>query len=82
MPWVNLRVFLSVKFFDAQIPTGNKLLSPQMVFAHYRQLVSETQANEWFGIVPPKDWTKIQPMPAESTMSQQPAPEVAAAVAG
>jgi integrase len=39
--------------------------SPQMVFKHYRQLVSETQATEWFGIVPPKDWKNITPMPAE-----------------
>ena len=27
--------------------------SPQMIFKHYRQLVTETQAREWFGLVPP-----------------------------
>jgi len=40
-----------------------------MVFAHYRQLVSETQSKEWFGIVPPKDWKNIVPMPAEVSTS-------------
>jgi integrase len=39
--------------------------SPQMVFKHYRQLVSETQATEWFGIVPPTDWKNIAPIPTE-----------------
>jgi hypothetical protein len=44
--------------------------SPQMVFKHYRQLVTETQATEWFGILPPKDWKNIVAMPAETSMSQ------------
>lgn len=35
-----------------------------MAFAHYRQLVTETQATEWFGIVPPAEWTNVEPMPA------------------
>jgi integrase len=47
---------------QVSLEAGN---SPQMVFQHYRQLVSETQATEWFGIVPPKDWKNIAPMPAE-----------------
>lgn len=41
-----------------------------MVFAHYRQLVSETQAKEWFSIVPPEGWKNIAPMPAEFSGSQ------------
>ncbi len=52
---------------QVSLEAGN---SPQMVFKHYRQLVSETQATEWFGIVPPKDWKNITPMPAEIPASQ------------
>ena len=52
---------------QVSLEAGN---SPQMVFKHYRQLVSETQATEWFGIVPPKDWKNITPMPAEISASQ------------
>jgi len=26
--------------------------SPQMVFGHYREVVTEKQAGRWFGIVP------------------------------
>lgn len=55
---------------QVSLEAGN---SPQMVFKHYRQLVSETQATEWFGIVPPKDWKNITPMPAEIPNSQLPA---------
>ncbi|MBU6399566.1 MAG: hypothetical protein KGS61_04560 [Verrucomicrobia bacterium] len=32
--------------------------SPQMVFAHYRQLVSEAEAGKWFAIVP-EEYTKV-----------------------
>jgi hypothetical protein len=30
----------------------------------------ETQATEWFGIVPPKDWRNITLMPAECSANQ------------
>jgi len=52
---------------QVSLEAGN---SPQMVFKHYRQLVSETQATEWFGIVPPKDWKNILPMSAEPLATQ------------
>lgn len=54
---------------QVSLEAGN---SPQMIFKHYRQLVSETQATEWFGIVPPNDWKNITPMPTE-TLSSVPA---------
>lgn len=53
---------------QVSLEAGN---SPQMVFAHYRQLVTETQASEWFDIVPPKDWKNVLPMPALNTVIQQ-----------
>jgi integrase len=52
---------------QVSLEAGN---SPQMVFAHYRQLVTETQATEWFGIVPAKDWKNIVPMPPQSETNQ------------
>jgi integrase len=47
---------------QVSLEAGN---SPQMVFAHYRQLVTETQAGEWFSIVPAKGWKNIAPVPVE-----------------
>jgi integrase len=61
---------------QVSLEAGN---SPQMVFAHYRQLVTETQATEWFGIVPPKDWKNVLPMPAQSVPSQKSDAKAAAA---
>ena len=31
--------------------------SPAIIFKNYRELVTEEAAGEWFGIVPPRDWT-------------------------
>ena len=36
---------------QVSLEAGN---SPGMVFKHYRQLVRESEAKEWFGIMPPK----------------------------
>lgn len=36
---------------EVSLEAGN---SPGMVFKHYRQLVRESEAKEWFGVVPPK----------------------------
>jgi integrase len=57
---------------QVSLEAGN---SPQMVFKHYRQLVSETLATEWFGIVPPTGWKNVLPMPmgkAEQPTAAQP----------
>lgn len=64
---------------QVSLEAGN---SPQMIFKHYRQLVSETQAAEWFGIVPPKDWKNIAPMLVEisaNESSEAPASVIAGA---
>jgi integrase len=53
---------------QVSLEAGN---SPQMVFAHYRQLVTETQATEWFGILPRKDWKNISPMPMDNATAQE-----------
>jgi hypothetical protein len=31
--------------------------SPAIIFKHYRELVTEEAAREWFGICPPEGWT-------------------------
>lgn len=35
--------------------------SPQMIQAHYRSLVTEAEAREWFSIMPPKSGRKLAP---------------------
>jgi integrase len=60
--FISYRLALIKNVHQVSLEAGN---SPQMVFAHYRQLVTETQATEWFGIVPPKDWKNIVPMPEQ-----------------
>jgi integrase len=37
--------------------------TPQMIFANYRQLVTESEAAKWFGIKPPNEAGNIIPMP-------------------
>jgi len=61
--FISYRLATIKNVHQVSLEAGN---SPQMVFAHYRQLVTETQANEWFGIVPPKDWKNVLPMPAQA----------------
>lgn len=31
--------------------------SPEIIFKHYRELVTEAEAQKWFSIVPPQGWT-------------------------
>lgn len=48
---------------EVALEAGN---SPQMIFKHYRQLVTETEAKKWFAIVPEKKVEKrrtAQPCP-------------------
>jgi integrase len=56
---------------QVSLEAGN---SPQMVFKHYRQLVTESAAREWFGIVPPADWKNVLPMPAVVTAAPESSP--------
>src|SRR5581483_7664335 len=53
---------------QVSLEAGN---SPQMVFAHYRQLVTETQATEWFGIVPCQGWKNVTPISSDRTSNQE-----------
>ncbi|MFZ0828831.1 MAG: site-specific integrase [Verrucomicrobiia bacterium] len=44
---------------QVSLEAGN---SPQMVFKHYRQLVRESEAKEWFGIMPTKQAENVVPL--------------------
>ena len=44
---------------QVSLEAGN---SPQMIFAHYRQLVTETEAAKWFAVCPPKAAENIVPL--------------------
>lgn len=37
--------------------------SPEIIFKHYRELVTEHEAREWFSIQPPEGWS---PVPAKA----------------
>jgi integrase len=54
---------------QVSLEAGN---SPQMVFGHYRQLVTETQATEWFDIVPPENWKNTKPKPTDAALNPEP----------
>jgi integrase len=59
--YISYRLALIKDVGQVSLEAGN---SPQMVFKHYRQLVRESEANDWFAIVPPKqDGADIIPMP-------------------
>jgi len=44
---------------QVSLEAGN---SPQMVFKHYRQLVRESEAKEWFSVCPPKQAENVVPL--------------------
>ena len=55
---------------QVSLEAGN---SPGMVFKHYRQLVRESEAQEWFGIMPPKPKEGATTVTATTTFAPQPA---------
>lgn len=60
--FISYRLALIKDVGQVSLEAGN---SPQMIFKHYRQLVRESEANQWFAIVPPKQaGADIIPMPA------------------
>ena len=65
--FISYRLAIIKNVHQVSLEAGN---SPQMVFAHYRQLVTETQATEWFGIVPQKDWKNVLPMPVAPNVGE------------
>jgi integrase len=75
--YISYRVAIIKNVHQVSLEAGNSI---QMVHGHYRQLVAESQAVEWFGFVPPKDWKNVVPMATENS-TQQPASPVTAAAA-
>ena len=73
MPWkrnalrhsfISYRLGIVKDVGQVALEAGN---SASMIFKHYRQLVTETAAKEWFGILPPtRDGADIIPMPPAS----------------
>ena len=64
--FISYRLAIIKNVHQVSLEAGN---SPNMVFAHYRQLVRESEAAEWFSIAAPtkKPGTgEIIPMPATS----------------
>ncbi len=70
--FISYRLALIKDVGQVSLEAGN---SPQMVFKHYRQLVRESEANEWFAILPPKQGgADIIPMPTTTAAAHPPAP--------
>ena len=57
--FISYRLALVKDVGQVSLEAGN---SPQMVFKHYRQLVRESEAKEWFGIQPPKHAENVVPL--------------------
>ena len=59
------RLALTQDAAKTSLEAGN---SPQMIFRHYRELTTEDEAKEWFGILPPAGYGEnIVPMPVAVT---------------
>ena len=60
--FISYRVAETKNVHQTSLEAGN---SPQMIFKHYLQLVTETAAKEWFSLAPAKkDGAEIIPMPS------------------
>ncbi len=57
--FISYRVALLKDVGQVSLEAGN---SPQMIFKHYRQLVRDSEAQEWFSIQPPKQAENVIPM--------------------
>lgn len=57
--FISFRLALIKDVGHVSLEAGN---SPQMVFKHYRQLVRESEAREWFAIRPPNQAGNVVPL--------------------
>jgi hypothetical protein len=51
--YISYRLAVAKDAAKVALEAGN---SPDIIFKHYRELVTEQEANEWFSIMPPKGW--------------------------
>ncbi|MDA0765894.1 MAG: site-specific integrase [Verrucomicrobia bacterium] len=51
--YVSYRVALTGDVARTALEAGN---SPEVIFRHYREVVDEQAAKDWFGIMPPEGW--------------------------
>jgi integrase len=51
--YISYRLAIVKDAAKVALEAGN---SPDIIFKHYRELVTEQEANEWFSIMPPKGW--------------------------
>ncbi len=72
--YISYRVAETKNVHQTSLEAGN---SPQMIFKHYRQLVSDAAAKDWFSITPAKkDGAGIIPMPPQPINTDTPANKV------
>ena len=55
------RIAMTQDAAKTSLEAGN---SPQMIFRHYRELTTEEEAGQWFGVFPPEQPVNILPLPA------------------
>jgi len=61
--YISYRLAIVKDAAKVSLEAGN---SPDIIFKHYRELVTEQEANEWFSIMPPKGW--VPPEVAKPTV--------------
>lgn len=54
--FISYRVAMTGDVPRTALEAGN---SPDMIFRHYRAVVDEPAADEWFGILPPDGWVPM-----------------------
>jgi integrase len=56
--YISYRLAIVKDAAKVALEAGN---SPDIIFKHYRELVTEQEAKEWFAIMHPKDWSPPEP---------------------
>ena len=64
--YISYRVALINDVNKVALEAGN---SPTIIFKHYRELVTEDAAKEWFSIVPPNGW--VPPLPVQKALGRR-----------
>jgi integrase len=66
--YISYRIAVVQSAAQVALEAGN---SPDIIFKHYRELVTEPEAKEWFAIMPAKGWVPPEPKKPKSMPRRQ-----------
>jgi hypothetical protein len=66
--YISYRIALVKDAAKVALEAGN---SPDIIFKHYRELVTEEAAETWFAISPPENWSPVASTKKQASRRQR-----------